>query len=559
MKKLIIALSCCTAFLLVAYVGYRGYKVWKREHLISMARGFIAKSDEPNALLSLRQVLSSNPRNLEATRLMADLATKTRSSSALQWRNRAVELNPNSAQDRLALAQTALMFNEFATATNALLAIADADRNTADYHNAAGTAAVGLRQLDEAERHFSQAARLAPTDPVSLANLQVVRIHGTNIAVVEQARSALQGIAASTTNSQVRCQALRQLIRDAARFTQTNAALSLSEELLRETNSGFADRLVRLNALRWAQPNEFKIALSKVQEHAATDPVEAFELGSWQNTILSDPAGTLTWINSLSTNVQSNLNIAILCADSYTMLADWHGLQSAIQGQNWHEMDFMRHALMSLALRRQNLSASAKTEWEQAAKSANSQMATLAPLLRFATQWKWEDEAEQLLWVIVDRYPKETWAAKTLTQVLFATGRTRPLMMLFSQELKSAPSNLDIKNNLATIALLLEANELKPHDLARAVYQSAPTNASYVSTYAFSLYLQKRPSEALKVIEQLTPQQLEKPSISGYYGLILRASGNVSKAKPYLDAATDPKTILLPEERKLFDQAKAGA
>jgi hypothetical protein len=557
MKKLIIALSCCTAFLLVAYVAYRGYKVWKREHLISMARAFIAKSDERNAILSLRQVLGSNSRNLEATRLMADLTLKSRSPSALLWRTRVVELDPSSVQDRLALVHSALMFNEFAIATNALAAMSEADRVTAEYHNAAGAVAVALKQLAEAENHFAEASRLAPHDPVALVNLQVVRIHGTNTTVVEQARSVLQGLAFSTTNGQLRCQVLRELTADAARFNQTNVALSLSDELIRDTNSVFADRFVRLNVMLWAQPNEFKIALAKVQEHAATDPVEAFELGTWQNTILSDPAGTLTWINSLSTNVQNNLNIAMLSADSEILLKDWHGLQSLIQRQNWHEMEFLRHAMMSLALRNQNLSAAAKTEWVQAAKFANSQLATLTTLVRFSAQWKWEGETEELLWVIVNRYPNETWAARSLTRGLYATGRTRPLMMLFNQRLRSSPSDLDTKNNLAATALLLQATELKPHDLAREVYQSVPTNASYASTYAFSLYLQKKPSEALKVIELLTPQQLETPSVAGYYGLILRASGNLPKAKLYLETAT--KAMLLPEERKLFEQAKAGA
>jgi hypothetical protein len=58
------------------------------------------------------------------------------------------------------------------------------------------------------------------------------------------------------------------------------------------------------------------------------------------------------------------------------------------------------------------------------------------------------------------------------------------------------------------------------------------------------------------VIEQLKPRDLENPSIAGYYGLILKATGNRAKAKPYLEWAF--KSPLLPEERKLFEKAKAG-
>jgi len=129
-------------------------------------------------------------------------------------------------------------------------------------------------------------------------------------------------------------------------------------------------------------------------------------------------------------------------------------------------------------------------------------------------------------------------------------------MMLYSQELKRSPSDLAMKNNLAMTALLLDAQELKPHELAREVYEKAPTNAAYVSTYAFSLHLQKKDAEALKVIERLKPQELQNPSIAGYYGLILKATGNGAKAKVYLESAS--KARLLPEEKKLFDRAAAG-
>jgi L-asparaginase/Glu-tRNA(Gln) amidotransferase subunit D len=92
--------------------------------------------------------------------------------------------------------------------------------------------------------------------------------------------------------------------------------------------------------------------------------------------------------------------------------------------------------------------------------------------------------------------------------------------------------------------------------LAREVYEKAPTNSAYASTYAFSLHLQKKDAEALKVIERLKPQELQNPSIAGYYGLILKATGNGAKAKTYLELASKAKP--LPEEQKLFDRAKTG-
>jgi predicted Zn-dependent protease len=211
---------------------------------------------------------------------------------------------------------------------------------------------------------------------------------------------------------------------------------------------------------------------------------------------------------------------------------------------------------MGRGLRGQELADSSKTEWEQALNSAHGQKQSLVTLLRLAAQWNWVNEAEDLLRTIVNRYPQEKWATQALTQALYVGGQTRSLMQLFNQELNRSPFDLNAKNNLAMTALLLDVKELKPNDLAREVYQQAPTNSSFAATYAFSLYIQGKNAEALKVMQQLTPQDLDQPSIAGYYGLILKATGSGANARVYLDWTS--KAALLPEERKLFAQARAG-
>src|SRR5580698_1650540 len=103
MRKTIIVLVCCTIVLLLGFCGYRAFGLWKQSHFMSMARQFAARGDIQNEALSLTQVLNSNPRNVEATRMMADLAEASRSPNALHWREKVVESAPNSLDDRLAL------------------------------------------------------------------------------------------------------------------------------------------------------------------------------------------------------------------------------------------------------------------------------------------------------------------------------------------------------------------------------------------------------------------------------------------------------------------------
>ena len=83
-----------------------------------------------------------------------------------------------------------------------------------------------------------------------------------------------------------------------------------------------------------------------------------------------------------------------------------------------------------------------------------------------------------------------------------------------------------------------------------------PPIHSYAATYAYSLYVQEKEADALKVMQQLKPQELEVHPSRVITELILKAAGDGASAKVYLDKAA--KARLLPEERKLFDQAKAG-
>ena len=171
-------------------------------------------------------------------------------------------------------------------------------------------------------------------------------------------------------------------------------------------------------------------------------------------------------------------------------------------------------------------------------------------------RWGWPDEMREILSTMVSRYPAEKWAAELLTQNLFSEGRTRSLMSLFSTQLSADPDNLAIKNNLAMTAMLLEANELRPYEMARQVYEASPTNAAYASTYAYALHRQAKDAEALAVFEKLTAEQRAEPSIAGYYAMMLRANGRGEEAKRYFELSAEAR--MLPEERRVIDEARAG-
>lgn len=534
------------------YLAHRKYVSLRQTRLLKQARHYLAKAEGRKALLCLQRAVKANPNDLQACRLMAELTEAARSPSALLWRSRVVELAPKSVQDRLALARTALALRDYISATNALEGVSEAGKKTAAFHNIAGTAATVVNRLAEAEAHFLEASRLDATNPVPQLNLAVVRLQRTNAQAQAQARATLQQLRAHPL---LCSQALRELAVDALRSQHTNDALALSAELLRQTNAVFGDRLLRLQVLHHTQNPTFQSTLAAFQREAAGDSAKIYELAMWQIQ-REGPTNALAWLKTLPPSTRTNQPVTMLLAQCQTALQDWRALQETLTPQNWAELEFVRHAFLTRALRGMDLVAAAKPEWDSAVKGVAGRKEGLVMLLRLAAGWNWLNEAEELLWSLVNNHPGEKWAVAALNQALTAGGRTRSLMTLCAQQLKLMPSNPGLKNNLAITALLLDAQEVKPHQLAREVYEQAPTNAAFASTYAFSLHRQDKNAEALKVMEGLPPRALEDPSIAAYYGLILKATGDKAKAKKYLSLAAPGS--FLPEERKLIEQAKAG-
>lgn len=556
MRKVIIALLGCIVVLLLAYSGYRGYELWKQSHWISLARSFAAKRDFRNEYLCLEQVLRTNRRNVEACRLMANLAETLHSSSALIWRKEVLALDPDSLEDRLALAQTAMFANDYTTAQDALAGVDAAGKTTSAYYNIAGELALAANKPDEAQADFAQVVRLDPTNPAPQLSLAVIELHRTNALDMAEARISLKRLSMDSPIPGVRAQAKRELIMDALRYKDNATALSLAQELADDPNALFSDNLLRLDVLNITKNGQYDSALASLESEAATNSDNLAQMTLWliQRNLQSQALG---WLQTLPANIQTNLPATLFAAQCRALTQDWSGLRRSLTKQNWGALDYARYAYLARALREQGLYEASKVEWDLALKAANDEDNSLTALFRLAAGWNWQDEAQQILWTIVNTYPQEKWAQGQLTQALYINGSTRPLMQLFNLEVSRDPSNLEAKNNLAMTAMLLHAQEMNPYDLAREVYQKDPTNAFYTCTYAFSLYLQGKSSQALQLMQQINPQHLEINSTAGYYGLILKAVGDNTQATSYLKRAL--RGQLLPEERALFQRALEGS
>ena len=265
------------------------------------------------------------------------------------------------------------------------------------------------------------------------------------------------------------------------------------------------------------------------------------------------PASALHWLQSLPFDTQTNLPMPLVITDCQIALKDWKGLLSIVEKQDWGELNYYRLFLESLAERRLEKNRDAKTAWQRAFTLSSHRLDRLAKMDQATASWGWTPERYEVLQEIVSEFPKETWAGEQLVALYYADGKTRALADLLDKMCSIDSSNAHLKNNLATVLLLLKSNPEKAHRLALESYNSSTNNPFFACTYAYSLLLQSKPEEAVKVLNPLKAEYLKNPSIAAYYGVVEAGAGRKDVAREPLKLAETGK--LLPEEMELVRQA----
>jgi len=241
--------------------------------------------------------------------------------------------------------------------------------------------------------------------------------------------------------------------------------------------------------------------------------------------------------------------------DCEIALKNWNGLLAFEGKQDWGEVEFYRLAIESLAHRSLKQDAAADSAWHKTLALTAHRLDRLARLAQVTEVWGWTAEKTALLQKITDEFPNEKWAVNQLMATLYANGNSLGLISLLDKIHTADPTDDRIKNNLANLLLLRKSKLDEADQMAEEIYKSSPENPFFISTYAYSLLLQKKTNDALKVLETMKPEYMKIPSVAAYYGVIEAQAGHKEIARDCIARAETAK--LLPEEMELIRQAKA--
>lgn len=530
-------------------VGYKQFRAWQQRRLIAEANALVTQGDYRRASLDARRLLQINPESAEACRIMARLAEKAGSRTALEWRRRVMDLGAATPNDLILLARAAVRFDDRGTADVAIGKLPENAKGLAEYHALLADIAFAQRDGVEMERQLSEAARLEPGNKDYIMRLAALRLGAADLTIRAKGKETLVEM---QNDPLLRREATRYLAEDALRQNTTLAALELARQLDSFPNKTFADRILLLSALDAAKDNGFDAVFEEMKTSSADDPERAAALLTWMN-MHKRATDAIAWSGKLPPGVMGQKLVQIALSDAFVANKDWAGLQRLVNSGNWGTVDFLRNALHARALREMGNAADSASQWNETLKKVGADPRQSLTLAETVEKWGWRAEAIELLWLIAKDPIKGDDALRVLYGYFAKNSDTQNLYRVLLHQSELHPEDRNVQNNLAQLSLLLNLNADRGQKIARDIYEKDPKNPAYASTYAFALHVQGDSKKGVKVLESLTPEELHQPGIAAYYGIILAAAGD-ARAAEFLDLGE--KATLLPQEKELMEKAR---
>ena len=508
------------------------------------------QGDYKGAAFMARCALKIDPNFLPACITMAEAGEHDRVYEAVFWREQVLRLVGESAETLIGLASTALSFGKVATARSALQRMAEKDRGREDFLVLSGAIALEERDYIASARHYEAALRLNPENADYRLALGKAKCASTDYLTRDEGRRLLQELAVHQTHGLA---AIRLLIASFEEQREFQAALRHAAQLVALPSHTFSDEVLRLRLMHKTDAPDFATALATAQQGAKANPKHAGMLVLWMSMDGLAREG-LDWAVKRVPKLGQSAELRPALAGCHLALSDWGSLLTVTQVGDWGSAEYIRHAYRARAYRERGEFSLVRTEWNLAVDSASRQIDTLGSLVQVATEWKWIDEAEQVLWEVLNNAPGSRWALDALQKSYLGKKDTVGLRRIALHLVKTDPADENAQNDLALVSLLLNIETTRAMEIARELYKKHPDNAAFNSTYAFALHSTGRTVDALEVLEKLPPQDLETPAIAAYYGIMLAANNSPEKASRFLEIGRQGN--LLQEEKDLVAKAE---
>ncbi len=511
------------------------YPWWLKRNAINIAHQWIAAGRLDQAAQTAREALDDSPDSPEVWRLAAEVARRRKSPvQALSYSHHAALLAPDNPDFTLEWAEDALLAEQPEVAERALAGLpADVVADSARAQRIAGEIARRRVQLTAARDHFSNALRLdgpVASDEVPLGGILIFSQDSA------ERRRGLALLARWATDPIWGAAALRPLLGDALDHDDRPAMLKWAQALRAHPRCTLADIPNCLLALSKADEAVFSNVVAILEKKQSGGPSQIALLAGWLNQI-GRPDVAVQWARELPREFTRKPPAVVVLAESFRRTSDWAALDEWVSAGDWgRETDFIRYAYAMLAARQLGNTAREEEFWRTL--QANAQITGGHALFIADTlyTWGWHKEALTLLWMAADQ-PGMAWQALGTLARHYQTQRdAKGLYQAFRRLHALRPDDVAVANNFVLFAALTENEMEHVERLARENHAHAPSNVTYLATYAFVLLTENRASEAVTLLRPMAGEWRKSSALAFVDGLALVAVGRKEEARPLLNS-----------------------
>jgi cellulose synthase operon protein C len=540
-------------------VGYWGARrvVWPKvkamraEGMNKEAREFLARGDNANALITARKILGTSTTNVEAWRIATAAARNRETPEVVGYQTGLARAEPTKA-NYLELIRLALRYNALTNADEAIKAIGPKASDDAEFHSLSAQFYQRIGRPVAAKYALVALTQLQPSNKEAQLEL-------AELELAEESDRAKQGllrarVRALAEDPALRVRALTLLLRDSikARLPAETGELIAKLQLVRDLS--VEDRLLLIEGASLVAGPSLPV-LEKLQADVSKNPADVMRVMQFLYRTNAHEK-SVAWFATLPEDVKKDEGVRRAAAESMLMLGKWPELEAHLKSMVWPSMDFLRHAMLAYSYRARSRTVEFNEAWNAAVVGVGStDRQKILGLMRRTEEWKWNDERYDLVWKLFTLLPNQPEVHQALIAWEKAHGRTANLNNIFARIVAVDPDAKLSRNNLAYTSLLLDLNATRANLDSAELVAALPDNPFVITTYAFSLFKQGKPAEALAKIETLSPSQLSEPNRVLLRAVFLARLGQSERAIQMLKGIDLAK--LLPEERKLAESALA--
>ena len=527
----------------------REYRVWKQQRALEQAREFLARNDLPAAKLALEVALLAVPGNIEALRAAADFLDQANLPEAMRIRRQILMLEPRSTADRTALVMAALRFRDLNAAREAVAGFEPAEAERPEALQAALAYALATDNRPVADLLFTRLDAVGAGNDNTRVMHAVLRLKHPKPEVVAKAQAELDELVKEPRHSLF---IHRERMLDALVRRDTEAAKRHADAILADPRAKLGDRLARANIALNLEKRPFAEVFAGLAPQVGTAPEDVAEFVRW--LLLVGQAGQAeTWLAALPPTVAGEPLVRAIQADVAVAREDWDRLEALINEGAWGPVtrDAARLAFAA-RVAGARVNAALQNELWTAALGTAAGLRDLRVLHRLAVVWRWNEQIESTLWVIVRAAPGEAWAHQTLFSHYRGKGDTRNLISLLAALRDLDPTVPRYRYDWALLSVLSSTSTAwtPPKETLEGLHRAEPANPSYATGYAFALAKSGRAEEAVALMDALPEEQRTLPARAPYLAYIYGQARRAEELEKAI-ALQPTSDRLLPEERML--------